>query len=39
MTLRDKSLITLIKKDLKSAKKLEDKIFNDILEYVNKNQD
>jgi len=37
-SLRDKRLIILIKKDLKRAKKLEDKIFNDILEYVNKNQ-
>jgi len=37
-SLRDKSLIALIKKDLKRAKKLEDKIFNDILEYVSKNQ-
>jgi len=38
-SLRDKQLITLIKKDLKRAKKLEDKIFHDILEYVSKNQD
>lgn len=37
-SLRDKRLIALIKKDLKRAKKLEDKIFNDILEYVSKNQ-
>jgi len=37
-SLRDKSLIALLKKDLKRAKKLEDKIFNDILEYVSKNQ-
>ncbi len=37
-SLRDKELITLMKKDLKRAKKLEDKIFNDILEYVSKNQ-
>jgi len=37
-SLRDKSLITLLKKDLKRAKKLEDKLFNDILEYVSKNQ-
>lgn len=37
-SLRDKRLITLMKKDLKRAKKLEDKIFNDILEYVSKNQ-
>jgi transposase len=27
-----------MRKDLKRAKKLEDKIFNDILEYVSKNQ-
>jgi transposase len=31
-SLRDKRLIALIKKDLKRAKKLEDKIFHDILE-------
>ena len=37
-SLRDKGLIALLKKDLKRAKKLEDKIFNDILEYVSKNQ-
>ena len=37
-SLRDKSLIALMKKELKRAKKLEDKIFNDILEYVSKNQ-
>jgi len=37
-SLRDEELITLLKKDLKRAKKLEDKIFNDILEYVSKNQ-
>jgi len=37
-SLRDKELITLMKKDLKRAKKLEDKIFHDILEYVSKNQ-
>ena len=37
-SLRDKNLIALLKKDLKRAKKLEDKIFNDILEYVSKNQ-
>jgi len=37
-SLRDKELITLMRKDLKRAKKLEDKIFNDILEYVSKNQ-
>ena len=38
MSLRDKGLIALLKKDLKRAKKLEDKLFNDILEYVSKNQ-
>ena len=37
-SLRDKRLIALIKKDLKRAKKLEDKLFHDILEYVSKNQ-
>ena len=37
-SLRDKELITLMRKDLKRAKKLEDKIFRDILEYVSKNQ-
>ena len=37
-SLRDKNLIALMKKDLKRAKKLEDKLFNDILEYVSKNQ-
>jgi len=37
-SLRDKRLITLIKKDLKRAKKLEDKIFHDIKEYLGKNQ-
>ena len=37
-SLRDKRLITLIKKDLKRAKKLEDNLFSDILEYVSKNQ-
>ncbi|GAG67004.1 unnamed protein product [marine sediment metagenome] len=37
-SLQDKGLIALMKKDLKRAKKLEDKIFNDILEYVSKNQ-
>ena len=37
-SLRDKQLITLIKKDLKRAKKLEDKIFHDIKEYLGKNQ-
>jgi transposase len=38
-SLRDKRLIDLMKKDLKRAKKLEDKIFNDIKEYLGKNQD
>jgi len=37
-SLRDKSLIALIKKDLKRAKKLEDKIFNDIKKYLGNNQ-
>jgi len=37
-SLRDKSLIALLKKDLKRAKILEDKIFHDIKEYVSKNQ-
>ena len=37
-SLRDKELITLMKKELKRAKKLEDKLFNDILEYVRQNQ-
>jgi len=37
-SLRDKRLIALMKKDLKRAKKLEDKLFHDILEYVSKNQ-
>ena len=37
-SLRDKRLITLMKKDLKMAKKLEDKLFHDIKEYVSKNQ-
>ena len=37
-SLQDKRLIALIKKDLKRAKKLEDNLFNDILEYVSKNQ-
>jgi transposase len=36
--LRDKQLITLIKKEQKRAKKLEDKIFHDIKEYLSKNQ-
>lgn len=33
-SLRDKKLIALIKKEQKRAKKLEDKIFNDIKKYV-----
>jgi transposase len=37
-SLRDKKLITLIKKELKRAQRLEDKIFNDIKKYVSKNQ-
>jgi transposase len=37
-SLQDKRLIDLMKKDLKRAKKLEDKIFHDIKEYVSKNQ-
>ncbi len=37
-SLRDKELITLIKKELKRAKMLEDKLFYDIKEYVSKNQ-
>jgi transposase len=37
-SLRDKRLIALIRKDLKRAKKLEDRIFNDIKEYLDKNQ-
>lgn len=36
-SLRDKRIIALIKKDLKRAKELEDKLFKDILEYVSKN--
>jgi transposase len=36
--LRDKQLITLIKKEQNRAKKLEDKIFHDIKEYLSKNQ-
>ena len=36
--LRDKRLITLMKKEQKRAKKLEDKIFNDIKEYLKQNQ-
>ena len=38
-SLRDKRLIALLKKDLKRAKKLEDRIFGDIKEYLGKNQD
>jgi transposase len=37
-SLRDKQLITLIKKELKRAQELEDNIFNDIKKYVSKNQ-
>jgi len=37
-SLREKQLIVLIKKEQKRAKKLEDKIFHDILEYLSKNQ-
>jgi transposase len=37
-SLRDKRLISLLKKELKRAQELEDKIFNDIKEYINKNQ-
>lgn len=37
-SLRDKKLIALIKKELKRAQKLEDKIFNDIKKYVEQNQ-
>jgi len=37
-SLRDKRLIDLMKKDLKRAKKLENKLFNEILEYVRQNQ-
>jgi transposase len=37
-SLQDKRLIDLMKKDLKRAKKLEDKIFNDIKEYLKQNQ-
>jgi transposase len=37
-SLRDKQLIALIKKELKRAKMLEDKIFNDIKEYIEQNQ-
>ena len=37
-SLRDKGLIALMRKDLKRAKNLEDKIFDDIKEYLGKNQ-
>ena len=37
-SLRDKGLIALLKKDLKRAKMLEDKLFYDIKEYVSKSQ-
>jgi transposase len=37
-SLRDKQLITLIKKELKRAQELEDNIFNDIKKYVEQNQ-
>jgi transposase len=37
-SLQDKKLIDLIKKEQKRAKKLEDKLFHDIKEYVSKNQ-
>lgn len=37
-SLRDKKLTSLLKKELKRAKKLEDKIFNDIKEYIGQNQ-
>jgi len=37
-SLRDKQLIALIKKELIRAKRLEDKIFNDIKEYIRQNQ-
>ncbi len=38
-SLRDKKLISLLKKDLKRAQILEDKILNDIKEYIEQNQD
>lgn len=38
-SLKDKELITMIKKELKRAKRLEDKLFQEIKEYVSKNQD
>jgi len=37
-SLRDKRLIAFIKKDLKRAKMLEDKILNNIKEYIEQNQ-
>jgi len=37
-SLRDKRLIDLLKKEQKRAKKLEDEIFHDLLEYLGKNQ-
>jgi transposase len=37
-SLRDKKLVALIKKELKRAQELEDKLFNDIKKYVSKNQ-
>ncbi len=36
--LRDKKLVSLLRKELKRAQNLEDKIFRDILEYISKNQ-
>jgi len=38
-SLRDKKLISLLKKDLKRAQILEDKILNNIKEYIEQNQD
>jgi transposase len=37
-SLQDKKLIDLLKKEQKRAQRLEDKIFHDILEYLDKNQ-
>jgi len=37
-SLRDKGLIALLKKEQKRAKKLEDRIFDDIKEYLDNNQ-
>lgn len=37
-SLRDKKLVSLLKKELKRAKELEDKIFSDIKEYIRQNQ-